>query len=100
MIRPTFVAFDVAHDGKRSELRLELGQWGDWVQRSVWLLLPTSRSDASAIAVESAEIIDPGDRLFLLRPCLRCLADVQIRSAAKSETSDVPASGVVGKVVG
>ncbi len=79
LTRPTFIAFDVSSDGRRDHLREVLRDYGDWVQRSVWVALPSTVNRAAAVADMAREIIDPTDRLTVIRPCLGCLSDSLVR---------------------
>ena len=86
--RPAFISFDVSNDSRRRQVRRVLRDYGDWLQRSLWLALPISANRTRELALELASIVDDTDRLFVLRPCLTCLAEVRTLSANGSDSHD------------
>lgn len=79
LIRPTFVSFDVAADQRRAAVRAILRRRGDWVQRSLWVALPTRAADVEPLFAQLEARLGVADRMIVHRPCLRCLALVDLR---------------------
>lgn len=81
MARPTFVSFDIGSDSRRDLARVELRRHGDWLQRSLWIALPSDARLPEEIGRRLHPHISPSDRLLIHRPCLPCLGRTTWRPA-------------------
>lgn len=79
MQRPTFTSFDVADDARRAEVRSVLRVHGDWVQRSLWLAIPSPQLLVPSLGERLEAVLAPSDRLLIHRPCLTCLSRIRWR---------------------
>lgn len=72
--RPTFISFDIGDDHRRDLVRAELRRHGDWLQRSLWLAVPSPPWLPDEIGRRVEAHLAPADRLVIHRPCPACLA--------------------------
>ncbi len=72
MALTTVVAYDVTNDARRSRLAALLQQYGDRIQRSVFILtLPTA--DLAALETEMRALVRlTEDSVYVLRQCGTC----------------------------
>jgi len=72
MNRPILVFYDIADDGRRQRLRATVRTLAFPVQQSFWMTPPTSiRAERFADGLRG--LIEPKDRLLLVKPCVECL---------------------------
>lgn len=80
MIRPLLVFYDVHDDADRDDLRGALRVGGYRLQQSVWAIPPT-RTRPDRVVTVLGDLLADDDRLLVIAPCDRCLADVLVHPA-------------------
>lgn len=82
MNRPCLVLFDMSNDYRRGEVRQLLHLYGHWLQRSLWIIEKSTISTLGEISQSLQDLVEEEDRLYVLRPCLKCLSEIRVLTPA------------------
>lgn len=80
------IAYDIVEDRRRARLAATLQQWGDRVQRSVFICTLDDPDQLTELLTRAGEIIDVGtDSVYAFRQCATCWDRIGIVGQATVE---------------
>lgn len=83
----TVIAYDISEDRRRARVAATLQQWGDRIQRSVFVCTVTAEQ-LGGIELRVHDIIDPDtDSVYFFRQCAVCWGAVRVLGQATVEDS-------------
>ena len=89
MALTVLVCYDISADATRARVAAYLQQWGDWIQRSVFVCA-ISPEDLDEVNCKLASMIDPNtDAVHLLPACGTCWSRLTIHGQADRQP-DIP----------
>jgi CRISPR-associated protein Cas2 len=85
MALTTLVCYDVSSDNTRARVAAALQQWGDRIQRSVFLCTVTDE-DLAELRDRISDMIDPNtDSVYFVRICAGCWKTIDVHGQGTIE---------------
>jgi CRISPR-associated endonuclease Cas2 len=75
--RPILVLYDIVDDARRNRIRAVLGDLGDRIQQSGWLIAAGGNVAADSLVAVLAGFAGTGDRIRVYSPCPSCTRDAR-----------------------